>query len=210
MRWKQNLLNTNFCSCMFCLHVDYVVKEIKLGQTLEEEVIFYYSLINYCIKLKRTIGERLLQMLPKYPGESQLLRAGHHFIAHRQDPIIYRRQSPHMEPQGVESMERLGNQNQLHWQWGKGKLHRVFLCGEQTKTTLISLSRMTLQDFVIFNSKLSSAVWCRGSRWRVKEWVISLRNTPVYTKPPAHPTASPSSNLGRSGLTLAHLKLLVS
>lgn len=63
-------------------------------------------------------------MSPKYPGESQLLRAGHHFIAHRQDPIIYRRQSPHMEPQGVESMERLGNQNQLHWQWGKGKLHR--------------------------------------------------------------------------------------
>lgn len=56
---------------MFCLHVDYVVKEIKLGQTLEEEVIFYYSLINYCIKLKRTIGERLLQMSPKYPGEFQ-------------------------------------------------------------------------------------------------------------------------------------------
>lgn len=92
----------------------------------------------------------------------------------------------------------------------ESKLHWVFLRGEQTKTTLISLSRMTHQDFVIFNSKLSSAVWCRGSYWRVKEWVISLRNTPVYSKPPAHPTASPSSNLGRSGLTFAHLKLLVS
>lgn len=37
---------------------------------------------------------------------------------------------------------------------------------QQTEPTLISIARMIHQEFVIFNSKLSSAMWCRRRCWK--------------------------------------------
>lgn len=61
------------------------------------------------------------------------------FIVHRQDSIIYRREGvPAHGATGSREHEKTGKPEPLHRQWGKGKLHWVFLCGDNKLKPLSS------------------------------------------------------------------------
>ena len=61
------------------------------------------------------------------------------------------------------------------------------MCGQRIETTLISVSRMIHQEFVISNSKPSSAVLYRGRCWKdSNESLGSQWTTQTYLKRPAN------------------------
>lgn len=135
---------------------------------LEEGIIFFkYSFANQYIKLKR--GEKgcskchLKNLVSPSPRWTTLP-----CIKHRQESLsIHQQQHAHMLSHRKREVKRLRSQSQAARQVSESCASLgVSVRRQQIETTWISISRMIHQEFVIFNSELSGALWCRGRCWK--------------------------------------------
>lgn len=158
--------------------------------------------------------ERLLQIPPKKPGECQPLLTGSGQpcpslgIGRKVYPSTYSG-LPACLATGSRRCEKPENPEPSSGQVNESCASLgVNMWRQQIETTWISISRMIHQEFVILNSELSGAVWCRGRCWKDSNHQSLVCGASLCTRHIQLVPASPlPSSPYRLDLTPVHLKL---